>query len=341
MSTQTPPASPLLSICVPTYSRPDTLRQTLRSILPNTEDIEILVCDNSSDGTNQRVVEEELRNCRCPWRYNRNNLPKGLLGVEMMVENFNMCVKLARGQYIYILHDDDYLLPGGLSTILKKIRDTRQKYHLLMFGVRLVDPQGKELRVQAAKTEQYLKPSVALYKHLDNSSFVRWPSLIIKKEAYDAVGLFDRAMGAPTDIDMWIRMFSRFGVFTIPDLITGYTIHENTETVKGFNDHSLKILLGLFDKARRTNLLSEKEINRTRTNFIYRWILAGVYRSIRNGDRASAQKIFSLFELLPSVGFAKSVKWSLLKGLFGFSLRAGKFVLPAGKLKAAPANDPA
>ena len=325
MSTQAPLSAPLLSICIPTYDRPETLKQTLASIVPDDANIEIVVCDNSSDDLNQRVVEEALRDCRCPWRYNRNNLPKSLSGVEMMVENFNTCVKLARGQYVYILHDDDYLLPGGLSTILRKINETRQQYHLLMFGVRLVDVQGKSLRVQAAKTEQYLEASTALRKHLEDSSFVRWPSLIIKKTAYDMVGLFDRTKKAPTDIDMWIRMFSKFGVYTIPDLIVGYTIHENTQTVKGFNAESLAILLGLFEKARQTKLLSSEEIDRTRTKFIYRWILAGVYRSLRNGDMASARKIMGLFKNLPSGTFSLSLKWAFLKSAFNLILLAGRF----------------
>lgn len=328
--------APLLSICVPTYSRPDTLRQTLRSISPNSEDIEILVCDNASNNINQQVVEEELGSCQCPWRYHRNNLPAGLLGVEMMVENFNMCVKLARGKYLYILHDDDYLLPGGLSTILNKIRATEGQYHMLMFGVRLVNPQGKTLRVQKAQTEEYVSPREALYKHLNNSSFVRWPSLVIQKKAYNAVGLFDRTMWSPTDIDMWVRMFSNFGFYAVPDVITGYVIHENTETIKGYNAQSLQALLKLFEKAHRAKLLTEEEISRTRTNFIYRWILSGVYRSIKNGDPDSARNILSLFRLLPNDGFDITLKWSMLRGIFSLLLLPGKFKAVAGKVKPAP-----
>lgn len=329
-------AQPLLSICVPTYSRPKTLKKTLRSIVPRTEDIEIVVCDNSSKDENQGIVEEELNDCPCPWRYNRNNLPSHLAGIDMMVENFNMCVNLARGRYVYILHDDDYFLPGGLEAVLRKIRETQQQHHVLMFGVRLLTPHGRTLRVQAAKVEKFLEPRAALLKHLNNSSFVRWPSLVIQKEAYNTVGLFDREMKSPTDIEMWVRMFSRFGVYTIPDVITGYVIHQNTETIRGFNPNSLKALLLMFNKARQTQLLSEKEIALARTNFIYRWILSGVYRSVQNGDIASARKILSLFRLLPTDGFNVTLKWSFLKGAFSLLLLPGWLVSVAGKLKTAP-----
>jgi glycosyltransferase involved in cell wall biosynthesis len=327
MSTQSHPPVPLLSICIPTNNRPETLKQTLRSVVPKSEDIEILVCDNSSEDINQKIVEEELQDCPCPWRYNRNNLPKGLLGIEMMVENFNTCVRLARGHYIYILHDDDYLLPGGLNIVLQKIRETRQQHHLLMFGVKLVNPEGRTLRVQVAETEKYLTPKEALFKHLNNSSFVRWPSLVIKREAYQTVGLFDRGMLSPTDIDMWARMFSQFGVFTIPATITGYTIHENTETNKNYTPESLRALLKLFDNASKTNLLSEKEMKQTRTNFIYRWILSGVYRSLKRNDYYAACQIIDMFQLLPSEGFSPSVKWSVLKKVFSLILLPRKLSL--------------
>ena len=55
---------PSFSVILPTYNRCDVVRQTLRQLATQDyppELVEVLVCDNSSDGTPAMVLQEAAR----------------------------------------------------------------------------------------------------------------------------------------------------------------------------------------------------------------------------------------------------------------------------------------
>jgi FkbM family methyltransferase len=112
------PHRPLLSVCISTYNRAKWLALNLRNLanlLPNPiEEIEIVVCDNTSTDDTQEVVKPYLP--RTDFRYYRNPENVGMLG------NLRVTAHHARGQYIWILGDDDLVRPGGIENVLQAIR---------------------------------------------------------------------------------------------------------------------------------------------------------------------------------------------------------------------------
>jgi FkbM family methyltransferase len=112
------PHRPLLSVCISTYNRAKWLAlnlHNLANLLPNpSEEIEIVVCDNTSTDDTQEVVKPYLP--RTDFRYYRNPENVGMLG------NLRVTAHHARGQYIWILGDDDLVRPGGIENVLQAIR---------------------------------------------------------------------------------------------------------------------------------------------------------------------------------------------------------------------------
>lgn|GEM_PF-1153318 len=103
-----------LSFCIPTYNRRKTLEETLQSILSQIslakEEIEVIVCDNHScDGTQARVIQ--LQKLYPFLRYHRSQktVPCG--------DNLLKAVSLARGEYCWLMTDDDRVEPGGLEHV--------------------------------------------------------------------------------------------------------------------------------------------------------------------------------------------------------------------------------
>jgi glycosyltransferase involved in cell wall biosynthesis len=98
--------TPFLSVCIPTYNRVQYLQKCLRSVIPQiTEEVEVIVQDNaSSDDTWQFLSGIDHPGVHVA----RNSTNIGLVG------NFIEVVKRARGTYIYVLTDDDYLLIDGI-----------------------------------------------------------------------------------------------------------------------------------------------------------------------------------------------------------------------------------
>jgi glycosyltransferase involved in cell wall biosynthesis len=109
---------PKLSIAIPTYNRAEILRRQLGSLIGQIvacqEDVEIVVSDNASSDTTERVVDE----MRCHFsglRYVRNDENLGLL------RNVDCAVRACRAEYVWIVSDDDVLMPYAVETVLAAV----------------------------------------------------------------------------------------------------------------------------------------------------------------------------------------------------------------------------
>lgn len=110
---------PVLSVAIPTYNRAETLRRQLGSLFGQIvgcqEDVEVVVSDNASPDTTGRVVDE--MRCYFPrLRYVRNDENLGLL------RNVDRAVRACGAEYVWIVSDDDVLMPYAVETVLAAIR---------------------------------------------------------------------------------------------------------------------------------------------------------------------------------------------------------------------------
>lgn len=92
---------PFISICVPAYKRVSYLRRLLDSIVAQTfNDFEVIITDDSDDNSVKELAD---------FYSNRLNLfyYKNLktLGTPA---NWNACIAVAKGQWIKLMHDDDW-----------------------------------------------------------------------------------------------------------------------------------------------------------------------------------------------------------------------------------------
>ncbi|MEL7585546.1 MAG: glycosyltransferase family 2 protein [Prolixibacteraceae bacterium] len=114
----------IFSIVVPTYNHADTILETVESTLDQNFELEyeVLVVDNNStDRTGERLA-----------RYNdRIRVLKNPRTVSL-IENHNICLNEAHGDYIIFCHSDDRLLPDALANFYAKlkVRNFPEKYVL-------------------------------------------------------------------------------------------------------------------------------------------------------------------------------------------------------------------
>ena len=215
---------PLLSITMPTRNRAELLERALGSVVrataPVAEHVEVAVSDGSDDEATGAVVGRLLDGWPGghPYVWNRPALT--------LVENMNRAVEISTGQWVMQLDDDDYLLPGAGEAMIDAIGRVGPGEGVLLFGVQIVDRYGVPQREQTFRREQYLEPKEALRRLLRNSSFVREPTAVVRRAALEREGLFDTTVGDATDTDMWVRLFSRYGVRCLPHATCAYTIHE-------------------------------------------------------------------------------------------------------------------
>jgi len=106
----------LFTIAIPTYKRPELLENALISALNQveTDDCEIVIVDNDCrSSATEKIVEKNL-NENVYYFKNEKNI--GLFG------NWNRCIELAKGEYITILNDDDWLSENYLMNCMKYLK---------------------------------------------------------------------------------------------------------------------------------------------------------------------------------------------------------------------------
>jgi hypothetical protein len=133
--------------------------------------------------------------------------------------------------------------------MLDAIRRVGPDEAVLLFGVQIGDGDGVRRREQTFRREQYLEPREALRRLLRNSSFVREPTAVVRRAAMEREGLFDTTVGGATDTDMWVRLFSRYGVRCLFQATCAYTIHEAAATTGMWNPDTIRANGEIFDRA--------------------------------------------------------------------------------------------
>lgn len=197
---------PLVSVCIPTYKRPEALESALASVV--TQDypaLEIVVSDDSPDDATEAVIERARAATAVPVRYGRNN-PR-----LKQNANVNQVFAQASGAYIVLLHDDDLFGPGAISRLMEPVlNDPRVR---VVFGKQhVVDAAGnvleEETRVRL-RTFRLDRPSVAMTNPLEAGLLQQFPndSYLIDAGLARTIGYrSEEAIGVCGDIDFGIRV---------------------------------------------------------------------------------------------------------------------------------------
>lgn len=108
-----------ITICIPTYNRSAHLTNCLQSIISNKLrskiDFQVCVSDNCSTDETEHVVRSAQKNITIKYKKNSRNL-----GIP---RNFLNAVEMADGEFVWLIGDDDLLLPYAieeLSDLLEK-----------------------------------------------------------------------------------------------------------------------------------------------------------------------------------------------------------------------------
>lgn len=136
----------LISICIPSYKRPQLLSEAISSCFANNyRPLEILVGDDSPDDKGERVISGIQPPDGIRIHY-RNNTPR--LGQP---KNVNALFDAANGARVVLLHDDDRLLPNAIDK-LNAIWSQHENLVAVFGKPRIIDMAGRPLREITQRT---------------------------------------------------------------------------------------------------------------------------------------------------------------------------------------------
>lgn len=240
-------AKPLVSICIPTYERPDLLAKALDSCFAQTyKNYEIIITDDSESDSTLKFVQNLNNNTI---RYIKNIKRAGLY------QNVGKVVSLARGKYIKVLLDDDLLKPNCLEEMVA-ILEKYKSVGIVISPLEIIDLQGKIIQPNF----YFIKKKKYLYKYLDRSALVDkktilrdflthiYPSAVptgfmIRKQCIEELGGFDNNFGYIIDIELCMRIATKYDFYYIDTFLSSWRYSSTASTISIIHKKGLELKL--------------------------------------------------------------------------------------------------
>jgi glycosyltransferase involved in cell wall biosynthesis len=205
---------PKVSVVIATYNRAPFLRPAIHSVLNQTfEDFELIVVDDGSQDNTAEVVNG-FRDNRL--RYIPHTVNKGGGAAR------NTGILNSAGEYIAFLDDDDAWLPEKLEkqvALLDRSPRTVGGVYTGTFNVHKASGRIVSQRLPSKRGH--------IFQDMLTHNWVRTTTtVVVRKECFDKVGLFDETLTSSQDYDMWIRIAKEYEFECIAEPLAKYYVHD-------------------------------------------------------------------------------------------------------------------
>lgn len=233
---------PKVSICIPAYKQVEYLRKALRSVEVQTfTDYEIVLTDDSSDDAVQNLLKEF--DFKEKLRYFKNSPALG------SPANWNLAILESEGEYIKILHHDDFFTSTTSLQHFVNLLDQNPKA-LFAFSGAVVDLVAFNTQKKNVCTSADLKKIIKNPEELLFSNKIGAPSATIVRNQKDI--FFDVQLKWLVDIDWYITLLRKNSLVVHTQKTLICTTHgaegQVTQAVQNDRDIQLKEHLYLLNK---------------------------------------------------------------------------------------------
>jgi len=188
----------MISFIIPTYNRPEFLKQTLDSLLKNDDDRWETVCvDDGSDEETLKILEEYAGKYDQIKLIRRKTLPKGAPHCR------NIGVKHATGDFILFLDSDDLVAPWCVADQLRAV----QQYHNFdLWAFSLLTFQNKPGDSDVLWEKDFFKTKNPLEVILLKNNPWSGSALLWKKNSFTDLGNWNEQLICWQDWELHLRL---------------------------------------------------------------------------------------------------------------------------------------
>lgn len=205
-------SSPLVSIVMGTYNRAHLLGRAIDALRTQTlTDWELIIADDASKDDTPAVVrgwaEREPRIVSIRTEVNQ--------GIS---RNYNDALKLARGEFVAMLDDDDVWIGNDKLARQVEFLRTHPDYVGCGGGLIVVTPEGRELyRFLKPETDEQIRKAMLLSNPMANST------TMFRRAVGEQVGWYDGEIRYSGDRDFWMKMGLVGKLQNFPEYLGYYT----------------------------------------------------------------------------------------------------------------------
>jgi hypothetical protein len=217
---------PFWSVMVSIFERVHNVDRVLSSVLRQADDtmqIEV-VCDFSDAQLQASIASEVAR------------VGKGRVAFHPLTQRvghphvLNHCIARARGRWVHVLHDDDWVKPGYYDALRSGI-ESGPEPGAIFCQHSIATRVGAEPSLWHSWTERESPGLIDDWlARIAVECRVQFSAMAVRRDVYETLGGFCPDARSGFDWDMWIRIACRYPVFYVPDPLVTVGRDETAES---------------------------------------------------------------------------------------------------------------
>jgi glycosyltransferase involved in cell wall biosynthesis len=218
-----------VSVCMPTYNYARFLPAAIESVLSQKfSDFEFLIIDDCSGDDTRRVVEGfAAKDDRIVFSVNERNIG--------MVENWNLCIARARGEYIKFLFGDDMLSHQNALGIMVARMDADDGISLVGSPRYLIDEGSSVVEQISCLPAGTVAPGTDIINRclLDqrNQNLIGEPSVVMFRKCQARRG-FNPNYKQLVDLEMWFHLLEQGKYAHMAENLSSFRVHSEQQTTR-------------------------------------------------------------------------------------------------------------
>ena len=211
--------TPLVAALIATMNRPEFVREAITSVCEQSYDpLELVVVDASDDARTEEVVNE-LKDTypQRQFTYVHNDTPRGLPAAR------NQAVSVTDAEYLAFLDDDDQWRPEKIERQMSIFQSGGDDLALVHTGYIGRDEHGSRVSSYIPEYDDFSFTDILGWNVVTTPSTV-----IVRRNALEAVGGFDETLQYCADWDFYIRVARDYQFESVSEPLVERTYHDGS-----------------------------------------------------------------------------------------------------------------
>ncbi len=229
--------SPKLSICMPNYNFARYLPEAIESVLKQSyTDFEFIIVDNCSTDDSAEIVRRYSgKDARILLTTNDRNVGP--------VNNLNICLQKARGEYVKFLFSDDMLATDNALERMVSILDEHQQVALVASARNVIDDCSNVLKIWSQYKGVIGYPGGKVIRDclIEQKNNIGEPTAVLFRKRHAERG-FDVRYRQAVDLEMWFHILEQGDFAYIDEPLCSFRQHEKQQTRLNANEFNMSLI---------------------------------------------------------------------------------------------------
>ena len=261
----------LVSVVIPTYRRTDMLERALDSVLNQTySNIELLLVDDNQPGDEySSALAERVLRYSSDQRFRLITQEKHINGAAAR----NVGIRIAKGEYVAFLDDDDWWEPNKIDLQVRAIRQLDDSWGAVSCQIKRYNKDKLVALQPAYRDGKAYKDILMLVSDFSTGT------LLVRRKALDDTGYFDESLFRHQDLQLLINLCYKYKIKQVHEYLHCRDVSDaqnrpNVEKIIEAKKNLFVSVSPVLDTLKRSELRRVLIMNRAEVGYV----------RLRNGD---------------------------------------------------------